>query len=263
MHKYIISILAVALLFCACEEKRESITFETITTENTVALSNDTLSPTCSVTLRVEQATRESGRAGEIINSTVSSRLFNRGDDGLAEASEAFAKEYTSNYIKNLKALYSKDKNDPDKRAWYSYYYIINTKTHAGSKGTMVYLADISYHEGGNHVISQQVAMNFEAETGRLLTLADIFVDGYEPQLEAILLKALKEKTGLTTDQALNSAGYLRTNKIYVPQNFILSDDTITFIFNPDEIAPYTLGTISLTIGMVNLEKLLKSTFEH
>ena len=73
----------------------------------------------------------------------------------------------------------------------------------------------------------------------------------------------MKEKTGLSTNQALHSQGYLRSTDLYVPENFILSDNAITFVYNPDEIAPYSLGSIELTIGMPALETLLKSTFEH
>lgn len=91
MYQHKIAILTIALLVCACEEKEKSVTFETVTAEKTVALSNDSVPPTCSVTIRLEQATQESGRAGEIINSTVSSHLFNRGDDGMQEAAQAFA----------------------------------------------------------------------------------------------------------------------------------------------------------------------------
>lgn len=263
MYQHKIAILTIALLVCACEEKEKSVTFETVTAEKTVALSNDSVPPTCSVTIRLEQATQESGRAGEIINSTVSSHLFNRGDDGMQEAAQAFADEYTQNYIRNLKALYNAERADSSKRVWYNYHYIITSRTQAGSKGTLVYLTDINYREGGTHAVSQQVIMNFEEKTGRLLSLADIFVDGYESQLKALLLDALKEKTGLTTNQALHNQGYLRSMEIYVPENFILSDTAITFVYNPDEIAPYSLGSIELTIGMPALEKLLKTSFEH
>ena len=263
MYQHKIYIIAAALLLCACGEREETITFETVTAEKIAALSNDSIPPTCSVTIRLEQATANSGRPGEIVNSTVASRLFNRGDDGLQEAAQAFADDYTANYIKNLKLLYNQDKSDTTKLVWYYYHYIINSRTQAGSKGTLVYLTDINYREGGAHAVNQQIIMNFEEKTGRLLSLNDIFVDGYEPQLKNLLLKALKEKTGLSTNQALHSQGYLRSTEIYVPENFILSDNTITFVYNPDEIAPYSLGSIELTIGMPALEILFKSTFEH
>ena len=252
-----------ALLLCACSQENETISFETITADKTVALSNDSIPPTCSVTIRLEQATAESGRAGEIINSTVAKRLLNRGDDGVQQAAEAFAKEYTDNYMRTLLPLYNQDRNDPSKQTWYYYHYIINSHTQMGSKGTVVYLADINYRLGSNHAISQQVIMNFEAATGRLLTTNDIFVDGFEVHLKPLLLKALQEKTGLASLKALHEKGYLNGMEIYVPENFILSSDAITFVYNPDEIAPYDLGSTELTLAYTALNNVLNSSFEH
>lgn len=253
---------AFALLLCACSQESETITFETVTADKTVALSNDSIPPTCSVNIRLEQATPKSGRAGEIINATVGKRLLNRGDDGLRQAAEAFADDYTSNYRQTLLPLYNQDRNDPGKLAWYHYHYIINSHTQTGSKGTIVYLADINYRQGGDHVVSQQAIMNFEAETGRLLTTNDIFVDGFETALKPILLQALQEKSGLGSLQALRGKGYLKGTDIFVPENFILSSDAITFIYNPDEIGPYSLGSTELTIPYTAMSQILKSSFE-
>lgn len=263
MYKRLSFSCAFILLLCACSQEKETITFETITAAKTVALSNDSIPPTCSVTIRLDQATAESGRAGEIINATVTERLLNRGDDGMQQAAEAFADEYTSNYVKTLLPLYNQDRNAPDKQTWYYYHYIINTHTQAGSKGTLVYLADINTSEGGNHSVSQQVIMNFDATTGRLLSSKDVFVDGFETRLKPILLKALMEKTGHGTLKDLHANGYLKGMDIFVPENFILSTDAITFVYNPDEIAPYSLGSTELTIAYTALEKILNSTFEH
>ena len=254
---------AIVLFLCACSQERDAITFETVTVDKTVALSNDSVPPMCSVTIRLEEATPESGRAGEIINATVTERLLRRSDDGIRQAAEAFATDYTDNYVKSLLPLYNQDRRDPNKHAWYHYHYIINSHTQPGSKGTVAYLTDINSREGGNHVVSQQVVMNFEAATGRLLTINDIFVDGFEIRLNPILLKALKEKTGLSSMKALHDKGYLHGMDIYVPENFILSNDAITFIYNPDEIAPYSVGSTELTIAYAAIDNILRSSFEH
>ena len=251
------------LLLCACSEKVETITFDTVTVDKVVALSNDSVPPTCSVNIRLEKATPESGRAGEIINTTVAQRLLQRGDDNMQEAAQAFADDYTANYVKTLLPLYNEDRGDTKKHAWYHYHYIINSHTQIGSKGTVVYLADINYREGGNHAINHQVIMNFEEETGRELTARDIFVDGFEATLKPILLKALQEKTGNATMKALNDNGYLTHAEIHVPQNFILSSNAITFVYNPDEIAPDSIGCIELTISFADIDNILKTTFEH
>ena len=80
----------LALLLCACSEESETITFETVTADKTVALTVDSLSPTCSVNIRLEQATPSSGRAGEIINATVTERLLDRNDDNMQKSAEAY-----------------------------------------------------------------------------------------------------------------------------------------------------------------------------
>ena len=254
---------ALILLLCACSQEKATIAFETVSASKTVALSNDSVPPTCNVSIRLEQATAQSGRAGEIINATVANRLLNRNDDGLKQAAEAFAVDYTNNYVKTLLPLYNEDRDDIRKHAWYHYHYIVNSHTQPGSKGTVVYLTDINYCEGGSQASSQQVIMNFEIATGRLLTVQDIFVDGFEARLNPILLKALQTKTGFTTMKALHDNGYLKNSDIFVPENFILGSDAITFVYNPDEIAPSIVGCIELTVSYAAIENILSSMFEH
>ena len=242
----------------SCSEESETITFETVSADKTVALTADSLSPTCSVDIRLEQATPSSGRAGEIINATVTERLLDRNDDNMQKSAEAFAEDYTANYLRSLLPS-----DDQHKLAWYHYHYIINSHTQTGSKGTLVYLADINYREGGDHAVNQRVVMNFEAKTGRLLNIRNVFIEGFEEQLKPLLLKALQEKTGLESIKALHDNGYLNNSDIYVPENFILGSDAITFVYNPDEIAPYTVGSIELTIAYATVDRILSSMFEY
>ena len=253
----------IVLLVCACGQDHETVTFETITADKTVTLSNDSVPPRCSVNIRLEQATPKSGRAGEIINATVTERLLDRNDDNMQKSAEAFVDEYTANYLRSLLPLYNQDSDDIHKQAWYHYHYIINSHTQAGSKGTLVYLADLNYREGGDHAVNQQVVMNFEAKTGRLLNIRNVFIEGFEEQLKPLLLKALQEKTGHESIKALHDNGYLNNSDIYVPENFILGSDAITFVYNPDEIAPYTVGSIELTIAYATVDRILSSMFEY
>ena len=256
-------IIAVALFLCACTENDGTVTFETITTNKTVNLSNDSVPPKCSVNITLEQATKNSGRAGEIINSAIIRKLFNREDEDMQAAANGFIDEYTSNYVNTLLPLYNQDRSDSTKRVWYHYHYIINSRTQKGNKGTLVYIADINYREGGTHAVNQQIVWNFEEKTGRQIKYSDIFVDGFEAKLKPILLNALLQNTGLTSVWDLKQNGYLHSNEIYVPENFILGDETITFIFNADEIAPSSVGPTELIISYREIENLLKLSFEY
>ncbi len=265
MHKkYILPLLYLLLSMASCHGGDEDdVEFETVTADKTVVLSNEENSPTCMVHLSMEEATEASGHRGELINTTVMKRLLDRDEATMKLATEAFAEDYTKSYKETMLPLYNQDRGDTTKRAWYQYHYIIETSTQKGSKGTIVYLATIDYYEGGAHGINQQITMNFEAKTGRHLTLADIFASGYEQPLKNVLLKALKNKTGCSTLNALHDKGYLYSMDMFPSENFILSEETITFIYNPYEIAPYAMGSTELIIPFSDVENILKNSFEH
>lgn len=79
----------------------------------------------------------------------------------------------------------------------------------------------------------------------------------------ALLASACEEKEESITFEPVTAEKTLALSYDPILENFILSNTAITFIYNPDEIAPYSLSSIELTIGMPAIEKLLKSSFEH
>ena len=262
--KYIFPFICMLLTLTSCHGVDEdNVEFETVKADKTVVLSNEENSPTCMVHLSIEEATEANGHRGELINAAVMKRLLDREETSMKLAVEAFAEDYTRSYKENMLSLYNQDRADTTKRAWYQYHYIIETSTQKGSKGTIVYLATIDYYEGGAHGINQQITMNFEAKTGRQLTLADIFATGYEQPLKTVLLKALKAKTGCNSLSALHDKGYLYSMDIFPSENFILSEEAITFIYNPYEIAPYAMGSTELIIPFGDVEKILKNSFQY
>ncbi len=262
--RYIFPFLGLLLMIASCKGGDEyNLEFETVVADKTVVLSNDENSPTCIVHLKMEEATEADGHRGELINSTVMKRLLDREETTMKLAAEAYANSYTESYKNTLLPLYNQDRADTTKRAWYQYHYIINCSTQKGSKGTIVYLAIIDYYEGGAHGINQLITLNFEAKTGRQLTLSDIFAPGYEQPLKNILLKALKAKTGCSTLNALHEKGYLYSMDIFPSENFILGEETITFVYNPYEIAPYAVGNTELIIPFDDVEDILKNSFEY
>ena len=259
------TLFASALLLmasCGSGDNKE-LTFEPITVDKTVKLSNDETSPDCSVSLKMMSANEENNEAAKQINTTVTERLLNARDVTMKTAAEEFAENYTKTYKSNLLPLYNQDRADTTKHAWYDYHYIILSETQPGSKGTVVYLATVDYYEGGTHGQNQLITMNFDTTTGKLLTLSDIFINGYEQELTATLLKALKEKTGVKTMGELKEKGYLTAMDMFPAENFILGEETITFVYNPYEIAPYTMGSTELTISFSDVERILKNSFDY
>ena len=101
-----------------------------------------------------------------------------------------------------------------------------------------------------------QQTILFDSKTGEELTLDNIFVKGYENTLTTILLQALQEKLDV------GSMEELRNIKMFPSKNFILNDETITFIYNPHEIAPYDKGSMELTISLSSLNSILNKEYQ-
>ena len=258
----LIPILMTAIMtLTACGGGSESNIpdFETVSKEKTVSISQETNAPQCSVKLELAAAKGTSGKEqAKLLNETVAQRLFYMEGLTLAQAADSFANKYTRDYVRNFGPLYREDRSDEAKRAWYEYHYNVTSKAYGGRKGVVVYEATIDYYEGGAHGINQRVVMNFDNKTGRQLTLADVFVPGYEQPLCDLLLKALVDKVGAKDVDDLRAKGYLYSMEMFAPENFVLGDDEVTFVYNPYEIAPYDQGLITLEIDNDELEKLWK-----
>ena len=243
----------------SCESADENIIyFDQVSTNKVVKLSHEEDSPICSVHLRLDYATEENGHKADVINEIIQKRLLDINDLSMKDAIDSFANSYTESYRQHLMPLYKQDRADSTKRSWYEYHYVITTQTQPGGIGTTTYIANIDYFEGGAHGVNMQQTILFDNKTGNELTLDDLFTKGYEDTLTPILIESLEEKIGVGSMTELNNKGYLVNIAMFPAKNFILNDETITFIYNPHEIASYDKGSIELTISLAQLNKILK-----
>lgn len=264
MKKICIIITLSALLLTACGGSNgggifggSSIDIKEAKTTKVVTITNEDNAPQCQVSLKVKYVKGDDERA-TAINNAIEQRLFMFDSLTMQQAVDSFATYYTTAYQKNMAPLYREDRADESKWAWYEYKYEIETDTQRGKDGCLVYIIDLDMYEGGAHGIRQQLVMNFDKKTGKQITYNDLFVQGYSYTLRELLLDELKKQTDTNTLDELHEKDYLLTMDIYPPQNFILGDDEITFIFNPYEIAPYDKGNTELTLSYSKLSKILK-----
>lgn len=263
--KKICSIITLsALLLTACGGSNggsifggSNIDIEEAKATKVVTITNEDNAPKCQVSLKVKYVKGNDERAASI-NNAIEQRLFMFDSLTMQQAVDSFANYYTTAYQKNIAPLYREDRADETKKAWYEYKYEIETDTQRGKDDCLVYIIDLDMYEGGAHSIRQQLVMNFDGKTGKQITYHDLFVQGYSYTLRELLLDELKKQTDTNTLDELHEKDYLLTMDIYPPQNFILGDDEITFIFNPYEIAPYEKGNTELTLSYSKLSKILK-----
>ncbi|NPD93018.1 RsiV family protein [Xylanibacter muris] len=252
--------LSIAICIAACGNKNiKNPETDRITVTRSVHLTKDSDSPMCKVSMDIIYVKDTEGEKSKSINNAIEKRLFDMSDVGMKHAADSFATRYTTEYMENFAALYKADRGDENKTSWYNFYYNIQTSVGNGKPGVMVYKIDSEYYEGGAHSIKQIFYLNFDNETGKPLTVNDIFVPGHTKQLNSIVLDALKEKAEAEDINELQDKGYLCSTEMFVPENFIIGEDGITFIYNTYEIAPYDNGMTELYIRYSDIRKLMKS----
>ena len=235
------------------------VTFEKAKVSKEVVLSAEADAPSCNVVLNVDFATGNNAETAKAINEAIENRLFNMNGLTMQQAVDSFASQYTRDYKQNLAPLYAQDKEDALKRTWYEYNYSIDTETQEGrDDAVVVYLITLDYYEGGAHGIYQQLVMNFDKQSGKQLTLQDVFVPGYEERLTELLLEKLMDLADVKNMEELKAKDYLFSMDMFPSENFILGKDNITFIYNAYEIAPYAMGMTELELSYDELSGILK-----
>ena len=262
MKKFTLTTLLACFILACSTDIDDTIIFDSVTADKDITLSNDEGSPMCAVHLQIATASEINGPKAEVVNRIIQKRLLDMEELTMQQAVDSFANTYTTTYLRSLLPLYNQDRADTAKRSWYEYHYVITSEARQGSKKTMVFIATTDYYEGGVHGVNMRTTMNFDVKTGRLMELNDIFVPGFENQLSAILLTALREKVGANRTSDLNDMGYLLKVEMYPTPNFILGDGTITFIYNPSEIAPHTQGETELVIPLSDLTQILRKEYQ-
>lgn len=95
-----------------------------------------------------------------------------------------------------------------------------------------------------------------DKESGELLTEKDIFDNYSEGKVIPLILKVLSDKYG----DSLNDVIFDK-NDIHPNGNFFFDKDGLVYVYNEYEIAPYSTGTIVITIPYKDVNGLLSPLF--
>lgn len=261
----ILSLSIGSLVLNSCSKKTKQgkdIAFENIKVNKSTNIEDDPNSPQCKVNIQMLYATNAGGIVSQRINSAIIDKLFAMQKLTAQNAVDSFTNKYLDDYKTNYGPFYKEDKSNLEKKKTYQFYYNLSSETKKGKNGIEVYLIKENFYEGGAHGISQTIVMNFDDSTGKVININDVFVPGYENTLNGLLLDALLKKTDTKNVDGLKSKGYLVSEDIYAPENFIIADDGITFVYNPYEIAPYSAGKIEIKLDYSDLSKILNKNFK-
>lgn len=272
----VLSVMTTCLVSCfllsGCNGQKQidSETVKTVKVEEQAHLQDDTVSPACKITIDYSYLA-ESDAADSIaqrINRTIQAHVLGKEYIRMNPevAVDSFKNTYIDNYRKDVNEFYQEDiKNGTPKDelpTWYNYEYGLTTHFSEGKEGILNFIAETFEYTGRAHPNSWNKWMNFEKNTGKLLALKDVFMAGSEKPMSDMLLEELitematrLEDSSITSLEGLQNAGILNSTNMYVPDNFLLEKEKVSFLYNKYDIAPYAVGVITLSLPYTSVEK--------
>ncbi|MBQ8270413.1 MAG: DUF3298 domain-containing protein [Bacteroidaceae bacterium] len=269
MKRYIIMLLSVLAIISGCKnvqgEKsagKESnngniIIFDTLRIKESFPLDSiDKNSPTLNVdiTLLAPKTTDENLNAD--ISNCIAYAAFGREGSNLQSTLESVLKSLTENYY-TLRNSYINEKDINPDAPWFKAYYMLDSEAVQGPGNIVCYTVNNEVYEGGAHPYHIISAVNFDATSGKEITLQDIFTAGCDSLLTERLTTRLTQQHKAASVQGLKEMGY-SINEMFVTNNFAMEKDSIFFIYNEYEIAPYSCGNSRIGFKYDELKDILK-----
>lgn len=176
---------------------------------------------------------------------------------------------YITNYRKDLLPYYEEDiKKGLGKEEippMYMYEYGISSELKNVHDSIYTYSVVSYEYTGGAHPNTYLNWININANSGKELKKEDVFKNGCEKQLVSLIGKQLLAEVNsrlrtdtITSMQGLWENGVLLDVDLYVPENFLITDEGIKFLYNRYEIAPYVMGDFQLTVPYEEIKKFIK-----
>lgn len=267
--------LAAGTVFTGCSMKEHDNTSSTdsLNIDTVVYLNPGSEKPSCKINIAYTflKPVSEKDSVSRMINSQIQSVIFGEQYAGLSPQKfiSKLSADMIDNYNTDVKSLFIADRksgmDDEDIPAWYNYEYQISTDMEEGRDDIWNYTVTNFAYTGGAHPSTLIRMLNFDKNDSRLLTARDIILAGKEDDVCKEILKSLIQtaNTKLETDtitclEGLQENGILQDGKLYIPDNFLVGKDMVTFLYNQYDIAPYYLGSFILPVPYESIKDYLK-----
>lgn len=270
MRKGYIALWAlVALLMAACQNKPQgaetagngiscAAMFDTLRIDKQFMLDTlDANSPALKIDMELLVPGNVAPDVAGNMNTCISYATFGYEELTIAEAADSLVNSMKSEYLE-LRDDYINEKAVNPDAPWFNNYYTLHSSASEGRNGCICYVADYEIYSGGAHPSSTISCVNIDAKTGKEIALQDIFAPYTDEQLTDRLTDRLAQQNGVKGIEGLKEIDYLIFSDMYVTNNFILGKDSIFFLYNNYEIAPYYKGRSRIGFNYDELKDLLK-----
>lgn len=239
-----------ALLLLAAGCSRE-LTYKTFELEDSVELAG--VDAGCEVSCAFDYVT---GGVGEEVKdkinaSIVAGHILFEEADGLSDVPAACRQ-----WVEEQLGGFSVEEGYDGENAWRFHFEFQREgrfTTACKARHLQTYAVAYNDYTGGAHGMNALVCNVFDLTTGETVSEADLFAEGWQDGVSALL------KTALDAFLAAQEEGEDLVFGAPAPNgNFSVSEEGVTWTYNPYEIAPYSMGAIELTVRWTDLKPYLK-----
>jgi hypothetical protein len=166
-----------------------------------------------------------------------------------------FVDKYLKDYRSNFSTMYRHDMKHVN---MYQAKYHIITQVQSQAKYVLNYIADIEVQLGSNEVTHLTLIRNFDSRNGNMYHLSDLFVPGYNNRLKDLITKSLCKYIKVKDINELHQKMIFANGDVYAPDNYIIGEKQIEFIYQTGEIAPQEMGQIRIKIDQDDLKSITR-----
>lgn len=152
---------------------------------------------------------------------------------------------------------FAKQQFDDDSSMMYAFHI---EPVYIGHTGEIEQIAIDHYtYLGGAHGVGSRNFLLFNHKTKRPFYLDDMIISGKKPQLRQLLYEQYKNFVTETAQDTLDN--YSKIWTFNMTENVVFTQDGLTFVYQPYEIAAYVYGLPELTIPYSQLKGIIKPQY--
>ena len=252
-------ILSFALSIVACTEKGDKYAFQYVTFKQNIPYTQGKEHPSCSFDLNVLKAHGTDTLFADAFNVDISYYLFGKRTTDVRGAMIQYIDSVINVFKEDNKEQIEFAKAEGFEARDIDYEFIINTEVHYGNHRDIIgHFINMYQYTGGAHGGTFITCRNYRLEDGSVVTLDNYFKPGYEKVLIPVLERKLLEYAECSSRDELDEHGYFSNEPMFVPENFEIRQDTIDFIFNQYDIAPYSTGITVLSVPEDDIRTIIR-----
>jgi hypothetical protein len=251
--------LFILLAIASCKDKGDKYAFQYITFKKDIPYTQGKEHPSISFDINVLKAHGTDTLFADAFNLDISYYMFGKRTTDVRGAMIHFIDSLIEVFKQDNKEQIEFAREEGYEARDIDHEYILNTEVHYGNhKDIIGHFINFYQYTGGAHGGTFITCRNYRLEDGSVIMLDDYFKPGYEKVLIPVLERKLLEYAGCSSRDELDEHGYFSEDPMFVSDNFEIRQDTIDFIYNQYDIAPYSTGITTLSVPEDEIRSIIR-----